>query len=162
MATTDHEYFMRQALGLAREAEARGEVPVGAILVGPGGDVLGRGGNSPISCSDPTAHAEIVAIRDGAARVGNYRLPGTTLYVTIEPCPMCAGAIIQARISCLVFGAKDPKGGACGSLYNLVDDIRLNHRVEIVSGILEEEARGLIQGFFKRRRKKSGEVPKRP
>ncbi len=123
---------------------------------------MGRGRNSPISLNDPTAHAEIMAIRDGASRICNYRLPGTTLYVTIEPCPMCAGAIVHARISCLVFGAKDPKSGACGSLYNLVDDIRLNHHVEIISGILEQEARELIQEFFRRRRKKSGEVPKRP
>ncbi len=162
MMAKDHEYFMKQALGLAREAEAHGEVPVGAVLVGPGGDILGRGRNSPISLNDPTAHAEIMAIRDGASRICNYRLPGTTLYVTIEPCPMCAGAIVHARISCLVFGAKDPKSGACGSLYNLVDDIRLNHQVEIISGILEQEARELIQEFFRRRRKKSGEVPKRP
>lgn len=158
----DHAHYMRIALELARSASVAGEVPVGAVLVNAHGMVIGKGRNSPISQMDPTAHAEILALREGARNSGNYRLIGTTLYSTIEPCPMCAGALIHARVRCLVYGAPDPKSGACGSLYNLVDDIRLNHRIQVIHGVLEDEARELLQDFFRRRRKKGGEVPKRP
>lgn len=158
----DDKYYMKIALDLAKEAFSSEEVPIGAVLVGEDGEILGRGKNSPIHQNDPTAHAEILALRDGARRVKNYRLLGTTMYVTIEPCPMCAGALLHARVKRLVFGASDPKSGACGSLYNLVDDRRLNHRLSITRGILEDETRELIQIFFKMRRAERGEVPKRP
>ena len=158
----DHTHYMRLAIDLARSAAKRGEVPIGAILIDAHGTIIGRGQNSPIEQMDPTAHAEILALREGARAMGNYRLVGTTLYSTIEPCPMCAGALLHARIGRLVFGAPDPKAGACGSLYNLVDDVRLNHRITVIKGVLEDEARALIQAFFKKRRKKGGEVPKRP
>ena len=146
---------MQAALDLAREAGRKNEVPIGAVIVAPSGDIIGRGHNAPISLKDPTAHAELLAIRDASQRLGNYRLLNTTMYVTIEPCPMCAGALIHARIKNLVFGAYDPKGGACGSLYNLVHDIRLNHRLEVTGGVLADEARNLIQSFFKTRRSHS-------
>ena len=152
MPYKDDEYYMEMALELAREAERKNEVPIGAVVVAPSGIVIGKGHNSPISCIDPTAHAEILAIREASRTTGNYRLLYTTMYVTIEPCPMCAGALIQARVKRLVFGAHDPRGGACGSLYNLVHDIRFNHRLEVTGGILASEARCLIQTFFKRRR----------
>jgi tRNA(adenine34) deaminase len=148
---TDH-HFMGEALDAARKGMAAGEVPVGAVLVGEGGEVLAKTHNRPIVMSDPTAHAEVLALRSAAARLGNYRLPGTTLYVTIEPCIMCVGAIIQARVRRLVFGASDPKGGACVSLYRLPEDPRLNHRLEVTGGIREAECRELLQEFFKARR----------
>jgi tRNA(adenine34) deaminase len=148
---TDH-HFMAAALAAAREAQAAGEVPVGAVLVGEGGEVLAQTHNRPIGLRDPTAHAEVLALRSAAARLGNYRLPGATLYVTIEPCIMCVGAIIQARVRRLVFGASDPKGGACVSLYRLPEDPRLNHRLEVTGGIRETECRELLQEFFKSRR----------
>ena len=157
----EHTYYMHIALELAKNAAKQGEVPVGAVLVDENGIIIGRGKNSPIGLLDPTAHAEILALREGAEKKGNYRLTGTTLYATIEPCPMCAGAMVHARVERLVFGASDPKTGACGSLYNLVDDIRLNHRIVVVRGVLESEARGLIQDFFRKRRKRRGKVPKR-
>ncbi len=141
--------FMREALREAEEAFREGEVPVGAILVSPEGEIIGRGHNRPISLCDPTAHAEILALREGARRLGNYRLPGTTLYVTLEPCPMCAGALVYARVKRLVFGARDEKSGACGSLYEIVRDPRLNHRLEVAWGLLAEEARTLLQTFFR-------------
>lgn len=143
---------MGEALDQAREALAAGEVPVGAVLVGEGGEVLARACNRPIGLSDPTAHAEVLALRCAAARLGNYRLPGTTVYVTIEPCVMCVGALIQARVARLVFGAPDPKGGACVSLYRLPADPRLNHRLEVTGGVREAECRELLQEFFKARR----------
>jgi len=143
---------MAAALAAAREGMAAGEVPVGAVLVGEGGGIIARAFNSPIALNDPTAHAEVLALRYAAARLGNYRLPGTTLYVTIEPCIMCVGAIIQARVRRLVFGAADPKGGACVSLHRLPEDPRLNHRLEVTSGIREAECRELLQDFFKNRR----------
>jgi len=143
---------MRIALEEARRAGEEGEVPIGAVLVSEG-EVIGRGRNRPIALSDPTAHAEIQALREGGMRVGNYRLPGSTLYVTLEPCIMCAGAILQARIGGLVFGNEDPKGGAVSSLYSLLEDSRLNHRVEVTSGVLQEECRELLQRFFRERRK---------
>ncbi len=142
---------MRIALEEARRAGEEGEVPIGAVLVSEG-EVIGRGRNRPISLSDPTAHAEILALREGATRVGNYRLPDSTLYVTIEPCTMCAGAILQARVRRLVFGAEDPKTGAVCSIYSLLEDERLNHRVEVTSGILLEECREILQRFFRERR----------
>jgi tRNA(adenine34) deaminase len=142
---------MGAAVALAGVGLAAGDVPVGAVLVGEG-IVVVRTYNRPIGLSDPTAHAEVLALREAAARLGNYRLPGTTLYVTIEPCIMCVGALIQARVARLVFGAPDPKGGACVSLYRLPEDPRLNHRLEVTGGIREAECRDLLQEFFKARR----------
>ena len=152
MSARDDEFFMKKALHLARQAAEMGEVPVGAVLVGEEGEILAEAFNQPISLRDPTAHAEILALREGARKLGNYRLLGTTLYVTLEPCPMCAGALVYARVKRLVFGAFDPKTGACGSVYNIVRDERLNHRLEVSGGVLEEEARALLQRFFKERR----------
>lgn len=136
---------------LAREAGARGEVPVGAIVVRDG-VVVGRGGNAPIAANDPTAHAEIAALRDAANVVGNYRLPGCELYVTLEPCPMCAGAILHARIARLVFGASDPKTGACGSVVDLFAQSRLNHHATVTGGARAEECGSLLSEFFAARR----------
>ena len=146
------ELFMAEALLEAERAQAAGEVPVGAVVVSPEGEILGRGHNLVITTCDPTAHAEINALRQAARQVGNYRLPGVTVYVTIEPCPMCAGALVLARVSRLVFGAGDPKSGACGSLYQIVQDQRLNHRLEVVAGVLENRCREIIQAFFRARR----------
>ncbi len=143
---------MRIALEEAKSAGEEGEVPIGAVLVS-GGEVIGRGRNRPVVLSDPTAHAEIQALREGAARIGNYRLSGSTLYATLEPCIMCTGAILQARVARLVFGAEDSKGGAVSSLYSLLGDSRLNHRVEVTSGVLEDECRELLRRFFQERRK---------
>ena len=144
--------YMQQALDLARRAEAEGEVPVGALLV-RAGEVIGEGWNRPIGTHDPTAHAEISALRDAAARVGNYRLPGSTLYVTLEPCPMCAGAIIHARVGRLVFGAADPKSGAAGSVFDLLpSDHRFNHRVEVQGGLMSNACSDLLRSFFRSRR----------
>jgi len=145
------EHWMRHALTLARRAEAEGEVPVGAVLV-LGDDCIGEGRNCPISAHDPTAHAEIVALRAAAQRLGNYRLPGTTLYVTLEPCVMCAGALIHARVARVVFAASDPKGGAAGSVFEVLGTDRLNHRVEVQGGLLAEECASLLQDFFAVRR----------
>ncbi len=146
------DYYMVQALDQAREALAAGEVPVGAALVGPSGEILARAHNRPIGMNDPTAHAEVLALRQAAAQMGNYRLPGLTLYVTIEPCIMCMGALLQARVRRVVFGAADPKGGACSSLYRIPEDPRLNHRLEVTGRVREEECRELLQDFFKARR----------
>jgi len=143
---------MRRALELARQGAAEGEVPVGAILVRDG-EVLGEGWNRPIGEHDPSAHAEILALRDAGRRVGNYRLPDTLLYVTLEPCPMCAAALIHARVSRVLFGAPDPKGGACGSVFDLLpSDARFNHRTECAGGILETECSALLRDFFCSRR----------
>jgi tRNA(adenine34) deaminase len=142
---------MRCALEEAARAGEEGEIPVGAVLVS-GGEIAGRGRNRPIGLADPTAHAEILALREGAARKQNYRLPESTLYVTLEPCAMCAGAILTARVRRLVFGAVDPKSGAVRSLYALLEDERLNHRVEITPGVLEEECREILRRFFRERR----------
>jgi tRNA(adenine34) deaminase len=144
--------FMDLALRLARLAEDSGEVPVGAIVVDSEGNVAGRGSNRCVSVNDPTAHAEIVALREAALGADNYRLPGMTLYATIEPCPMCAGALIHARIGRLVFGAPDPRAGAAGSVFNLVNDPRLNHRINVTAGVREQECRAIIQEFFEKRR----------
>ena len=142
---------MRRALELAERARSEGEVPVGAVLVMD--DVcIGEGWNRPISAHDPTAHAEIAALRAGAARMGNYRLPGAALYVTLEPCAMCAGAVILARIKRLVYATADPRTGAAGSVFDILQSSQLNHRVELVSGILEQEAATLLQTFFRERR----------
>jgi tRNA(adenine34) deaminase len=147
-----HERYMDLALGEAHQAEAAGEVPVGAVIVGEHGEVLGQGHNRPISSQDPTAHAEILAIRAATAGSGNYRLGGATLYCTIEPCVMCAGAIVHARIHRVVFGAPDVRFGACGSLYNVLTDPRLNHSVDVVLGIRDRECTAILQAFFKSRR----------
>jgi tRNA(adenine34) deaminase len=143
---------MDLALAQARRAAAAGEVPVGAVVVGEAGEILGQAHNAPMGLGDPTAHAEILALRQAAAKGGNYRLPGATLYVTIEPCLMCVGAIIQARVKRLVFGAADPKAGACVSLYRVPEDQRLNHRFEVTGGVREAECRELLQDFFEARR----------
>ena len=143
--------FMGLALELAREAGAAGEVPVGALIVMTG-EVVGRGFNQPIGRHDPTANAEIMALRDAATRLGNYRLPGCTLYVTLEPCAMCAGAIMHARIDRVVFGARDPKTGAAGSIIDLFAEPRLNHHTAVVGGVLAEACGSLLSGFFAARR----------
>lgn len=147
----DDEHWMRRALELAERAEAEGEVPVGAVLVRDGA-VVGEGWNRPIGAHDPTAHAEVEALRDAARRLANYRLPGTTLYVTLEPCAMCAGAILHARVTRVVFGAHDPKGGAAGSVFDLLGTDRLNHRVEVTVGVLAQESAQRLQAFFQARR----------
>jgi tRNA(adenine34) deaminase len=152
MASEHDIRFMRRALELARSAEQEGEVPVGALLVRDG-EIIGEGWNRPIASNDPSAHAEIRVLRDAGERVGNYRLPGSTLYVTLEPCVMCAGAIIHARVERLVFGAFDPKGGAAGSVFDLLpSDERFNHRVECEGGVLEAECGELLRSFFRNRR----------
>jgi tRNA(adenine34) deaminase len=144
--------FMRQALALAQRAAAEGEVPVGAVLVRDG-TVIGTGWNRPIASHDPTAHAEICALRDAAEREGNYRLPGATLYVTLEPCPMCAGAVVHARVERVVFGASDPRSGAAGSVFDLLpSDARFNHRTLCSGGVLAQECGELLRAFFRARR----------
>lgn len=150
---TADKCYMQQALALAQEAAAAGEVPVGAIVV-KDGVVIGRGSNSPIDTHDPTAHAEIAALRDAANNLGNYRLVGCSLYVTLEPCAMCTGAIQHARIARLVYGANDPKTGACGSVVNLMAEPKLNHHTEVVRGILALECGAMLSEFFKQRRLK--------
>jgi tRNA(adenine34) deaminase len=147
-----HDEYMGQALEEARQAGRQGEVPVGAVLVSAEGAVLAKAHNQTITLSDPTAHAEILALRTAAQALGNYRLPHTILYVTIEPCVMCMGTLLHARIARIVYGAKDPKWGAAGSLYDLSADSRLNHRIDVQGGILEKECRDLIQGFFQDKR----------
>ncbi|MCB2168322.1 MAG: tRNA adenosine(34) deaminase TadA [Deltaproteobacteria bacterium] len=147
-----HITFMRTALLQARLAAGLQEVPVGAVLVSAEGDILAKAHNKTICDHDPSAHAEMLAIRQAAAQRQNYRLLNTTLYVTVEPCFMCMGAIIHARIQRIFFGTRDPKWGAAGSLYNLGEDRRLNHHPEIVEGLLLDECRELIQGFFRERR----------
>jgi tRNA(adenine34) deaminase len=146
--------FMQAALELAREAGSCGEVPVGAVVVRDG-EIVGRGFNQPILGHDPSAHAEIKALRDAAARLGNYRLPGCELYVTLEPCAMCAGAIMHARIARVVFGARDPKTGAAGSVVDLFAEERLNHHTEVSGGLLEAECGSLLSSFFAARRGRS-------
>jgi len=145
------ERFMHEALALARQAEAAGEVPVGAVLV-KNGVVIASGWNHPISAHDPSAHAEIAALRVAAETLGNYRLLDTTLYVTLEPCAMCAGAMVHARVKRLVYGAADPKAGAAGSVFDIVRAPALNHRLEVTGGVLAEECGALLKGFFSQRR----------
>ena len=148
----DHATRMLMAIDEADKARQLQEVPIGAVIIGRDGAVLATSHNQVITRADPTAHAEILSLRKACRTAGNYRLPGTTLYVTVEPCPMCMGAIVHARMERIVFGAYDLKWGAAGSLYNLPADSRLNHRVEIVSGILEEPCRQLMQDFFRAKR----------
>ena len=145
------EQYMAEALVLARAAERDGEVPVGAVLVIDGA-VVAVAANAPIRLNDPTAHAEILTLRAAGERIGNYRLTGATLYVTLEPCPMCASAMVHARVERLVYAAADPKTGAAGSIMNLVQDERLNHRLEVEGGVLANESRDLLQAFFRERR----------
>ena len=145
------EECMRIALDEARQALKEGEVPVGAVLVFEK-EVLARAHNMPISLNDPTAHAEIMVLREAALKKGNYRLPNTSLYVTVEPCLMCAGALIQARVKKLVFGAFDPKAGACGSVCDIPSSPGILHKMTVISGVLERECREIIQEFFKARR----------
>ncbi|MDY6971049.1 MAG: tRNA adenosine(34) deaminase TadA [Thermodesulfobacteriota bacterium] len=144
--------LMKEALREAERGFLRGEVPVGAVLAGPEGQVVARAHNQLLALRDPTAHAEILALREAGLFYQNYRLNNTLLVVTIEPCPMCMGAAVNARVARLAFGSHDPKGGAAGSIYNLGADKRLNHRIEVVSGIMEEECRALMQAFFRVRR----------
>jgi len=143
---------MRQALAEAERGGSAGEVPVGAVVV-VDGTVVGRAHNAPVALSDPTAHAEVLALREAAERAGNYRLPGATLYVTLEPCAMCCGAVVNARLARVVYGARDPKGGAVETLYRLLDDARLNHRAATVGGVLADESAALLREFFDRRRR---------
>jgi tRNA(adenine34) deaminase len=142
---------MRKALEEARLAAEAGEVPIGAVLV-QGEQLLARASNRTIRDCDPTAHAEIVALREAARVLGNYRMPGTTLYVTLEPCAMCAGAVVQARVDRLVYGADDPKGGAVSSCFSVLSHPKLNHRVDVTSGVLAEESAAILQSFFAERR----------
>jgi tRNA(adenine34) deaminase len=150
--THPHEHYMRLALREAARGGRAGEVPIGALLVAADGSVVSRAYNRPVGGCDPTAHAEVVALRRAARRRGNYRLTGLTLYVTLEPCAMCAGALVLARVARVVFGAADPKGGAVRTLHRLLDDPRLNHRAEVVAGVLEPECREILQQFFRDRR----------
>ncbi len=152
----DDEYFMREALSLAQAAECLGEVPVGALVVRDG-VIVGRGFNSPIGEHDPTAHAEIAALRDAARTLRNYRLPGCELFVTLEPCAMCAGAMLQARLARLVYGARDPKTGVHGSVVDLFAVERLNHHTQVVGGVLAAECGRLLSDFFAARRRGRGE-----
>ena len=146
------QIFMKRAMELAQRAEVEGEVPVGAVLVREG-EVIGEGWNRPIGERDPSAHAEIMALRDAGRREGNYRLPGTTLYVTLEPCPMCAGAIVHARVSKVVFGAPDPRTGAAGSVFDLLpSDSRFNHFTAVEGGLLAGDCGELLRAFFRARR----------
>jgi tRNA(adenine34) deaminase len=151
LADLDAQY-MEMALAEARKADVAGEVPVGAVVL-IDGSVVARAFNQPISTSDPTAHAEMVALREATRVAGNYRLSAATIYCTLEPCMMCAGAMIHARVARLVFGALDPKAGSAGSIYNVLTDPRLNHRVEVVPGVRQAECSALLRDFFSRRRK---------
>ena len=146
--------WMAEALALAVAAGARGEVPVGAIVVCDG-TIVGRGGNAPIAANDPTAHAEIAALREAAAALRNYRLPGCSLYVTLEPCPMCVGAVLHARLARLVFGARDPKTGACGSVIDITGETRLNHHTRVTGGIAAQACGALLTQFFAARRQRA-------
>ena len=146
-----HERWMGLALGEARAAAAEDEVPVGAVIVA-GGRVIASGHNQREQLADPTAHAEMIALTQAAASLGSWRLEDCVLYVTLEPCPMCAGAILQARVPCVVWGAADPKAGAAWSLYNIPQDERLNHRCDLVAGVEEEACKSLLEGFFRSRR----------
>jgi tRNA(adenine34) deaminase len=154
----EEKTYMEHALTLARRAMGDGEVPVGAVVVTNDGVIVGEGWNRPIGNQDPTAHAEVVALRDAASRLGNYRLNECTLYVTLEPCPMCAGAIVHARVKRVVYGATDPKGGAAGSVFDLLPtDQRFNHRVEVTGGLLQQASSDLLKDFFRQRRQQQRE-----
>jgi tRNA(adenine34) deaminase len=149
--SADHERFMRLALAQAAHARERGEVPIGALVV-LDGEVIGEGFNQPIAAADPTAHAEVVAMRAAATAIGNYRLTGATLYVTVEPCLMCVGAMVHARIGLVVYGAPEPRAGALGSMLAAHEAPGLNHRLDVLGGVLEDDCRALIQAFFRDRR----------
>lgn len=149
---TIHEKFMRLALIEAQKAEKKGEVPIGAVMVSNAGEIMAKAHNLTITSADPSAHAEMLCMRQAAKSMSNYRLLNTTLYVSIEPCLMCMGAVIHARLETVVFGAKDPKWGAAGSLYDFSSDRRLNHEVKVIQGVLEEECRALMQAFFRKKR----------
>jgi len=153
MGEEDHIKYMKLALAEAKKAGQKAEIPIGAVLVSKNGEILSATHNRTITASDPSAHAEILALRAAAGNIRNYRLLNTTLYVTIEPCVMCMGALIHARVSRIVFGANDPKWGAAGSLYNFAEDHRLNHCPEIIKGICEAQCAELIQDFFRTKRK---------
>jgi len=148
----DPYLLMKEALKEADKSFAEGEVPVGAVVADAGGLIIARAHNQPVSLNDPTAHAEILALRSAGSAYRNYRLEGFTLVVTMEPCPMCMGAAVHARVARLIFGASDPKWGAAGSLYNMAADSRLNHRVEVLPGVMEQECLRLMQDFFHSRR----------
>jgi tRNA(adenine34) deaminase len=148
----DHIEMMKAALIEAERARKKGEVPIGAVLVAENHQVLAAKHNRTITLNDPTAHAEILALRSAAAQIANYRLLNTTLYVTVEPCPMCMGAAIHARVSRIVFGTRDPKWGAAGSLYDFSNDLRFNHQPKVIEGICEDECRALMQNFFREKR----------
>ena len=150
--TQSHEYWMEKAIALAEQAATLGEVPVGAIVVSSDGELLGSGFNQPIRCHDPSAHAEVMALRDAAARISNYRLPGCHLYVTIEPCTMCVGAMVHARIEKVIYGAAEPRFGAVESGRRLLDEGDFNHRLKYLGGILAPTCSGLMRNFFKGRR----------
>ena len=154
MTEQDDYRFMRAALAQAELARAADEVPVGAVLV-MDGEIVGRGYNQPVSSHDPTAHAEVMALRDAGLHLANYRLPGSTLYVTLEPCAMCSGAIMHARVERVVFGARDPKTGVAGSVIDLFAESRLNHHATTLGGVLAEECGALLSGFFAERRAKA-------
>ena len=143
--------MMSRALGLARQAEQAGEVPIGAVIV-MDDEIIAEGWNRPIAAHDPTAHAEINALRAAAERLGNYRLPGAALYVTLEPCTMCAGAIIHARLARVVYGAADARAGAAGSVFDVLGTVRLNHQVAVRGGVLEQQCAAILQEFFRRKR----------
>ena len=145
------ETWMQRALELARIAEANAEVPVGAVVV-LNNEIIGEGWNQPISSNDPVAHAEIIALRSAASRVRNYRLPGAELYVTLEPCVMCAGALIHARIKRVIYGARDPKTGAAGSVFDILQNERMNHRIAVTTGVIENECATILREFFLARR----------
>ncbi len=154
MSTLDNkqdEHYMREAIKAAQIAEENGDVPIGAVIV-YANQVIGRGYNQREQLRDPTAHAEIIALTQAAAFLDSWRLHGCTIYVTLEPCAMCAGALVLGRLDRLVYGCEDPKAGACGSLYNIVRDERLNHRLEVTGGVLADECGGLLQDFFRQRR----------
>lgn len=146
------EDLMRLAIAEAQAAEAAGEVPVGALVISPDGEIIGRGNNQVLRTNDPTAHAEIVALRHAGIALGNYRLLGCTLVCTLEPCAMCASAMLHARIARLVYAARDPKAGACGSVLEVVNHPQSNHRVEVTDGVLADECSAMLSGFFRRRR----------
>jgi tRNA(Arg) A34 adenosine deaminase TadA len=154
MMLPDFSLFMQEALLEAIKGFDEGEVPVGAVIVDPAGSIVARAHNRPISLNDPCAHAEILALRQAGIFYRNYRVEGVTLVVTVEPCLMCIGAAVHARVARLVFGAADPKGGAAGSLYDVPRDLRLNHRIEVIPGVHEEECRKLMQKFFRGKRVK--------
>ncbi|MDQ2075361.1 tRNA adenosine(34) deaminase TadA [Marinimicrobium sp. ABcell2] len=149
--TEQDDYWMRRALALAEQGREQGEVPVGAVLVRDG-EVLGEGWNQPIGCSDPTAHAEIIALRQAASRLNNYRLPGSSLYVTLEPCTMCVGAMIHARVERLIYGTTEPKAGVVESQSRLLEQDFYNHRLSVTSGVLAQQCRQQLTSFFRERR----------